>query len=52
MIFLTIQRYCDRAMLLKNGKVEVIGKSEKVSNEYINQNMEDEDRRIFEEQKK
>lgn len=48
----TIQRYCDRALLLRNGKIEKIGKSEEVGNEYIYQNMSDEEKRIFEEQRK
>lgn len=48
----TIQRYCDRAMLLRNGKIEKIGNPEEVGNEYIYQNMSDEEKRIFEEQKK
>jgi len=48
----TIQRYCDRAMLLRNGKIEKIGSPEEVGNEYIYQNMSDEERRIFKEEKK
>jgi ABC-2 type transport system ATP-binding protein len=42
----TIQRYCDRAMLLRNGKMEMIGKSENVCNKYICQSMSDEEQRI------
>lgn len=41
----TIQRYCDRAMLLTNGKITKIGKAEDVTNAYIIQNMSDEERR-------
>lgn len=41
----TVQRYCDRAMLLRNGKIKKIGEAEKVSDEYISDNMEDETRR-------
>jgi ABC-type polysaccharide/polyol phosphate transport system ATPase subunit len=48
---LAVQKYCDRAMLLRNGKITNIGKPEKVCNEYIYQNMSDEDRRIIEEEK-
>lgn len=46
----TVQRYCDRAMLLRNGKIEMIGNPEEVGNEYIKQNMSDEERRIIKEQ--
>ena len=48
----TIQRYCDRAMLLRNGKMEMIGKSENVCNKYICQSMSDEEKRIFGEAEK
>jgi len=43
----TVQKYCDRTLLLRNGKVIVIGKSDDVGNEYIYQNMSDEERRIL-----
>lgn len=43
----TVQRYCDRAMLVRNGKIVKIGKADEVGNEYIYQNMSDEDNRIF-----
>lgn len=46
-----VQRYCDRAMLLRNGKIVKIGKSEDVGNEYVYQNMSDEEKRIFDEEK-
>jgi ABC-type polysaccharide/polyol phosphate transport system ATPase subunit len=46
----TVQRYCDRAMLLRNGEVAKIGSAEEVGNEYIYQNMSDEEKRIIEEQ--
>lgn len=36
-----VQRYCDRAMLLRNGGVVKIGESEDVCDEYIYQNMFD-----------
>jgi len=45
----TVQRYCDRAMLLRNGKIEMIGSPEEVGNKYIYQNMSDEEKRIFDE---
>jgi ABC-type polysaccharide/polyol phosphate transport system ATPase subunit len=48
----TVQRYCDRAMLLRNGKIEMIGDPEKVGNKYIYQNMSDEEKRIFDEEKR
>lgn len=48
----TVQRYCDRAMLLRNGKIEMIGNPEKVGNKYIYQNMSDEEKRIFNEEKR
>jgi energy-coupling factor transporter ATP-binding protein EcfA2 len=46
----TVQRYCDRAMLLRDGKVEMIGSAEEVGNEYVYQNMSDEEKRIIKEQ--
>lgn len=46
----TVQRYCDRAMLLRNGEVAMIGTAEEVGNEYIYQNMSDEEKRIIKEQ--
>lgn len=48
----TVQRYCDRAMLLRNGKIEMIGNPEEVGNKYIYQNMSDEEKRIFYEKKR
>ncbi len=47
----TVQRYCDRAMLLRAGEVAMIGTAEEVGNEYIYQNMSDEEKRIVKEQK-
>ncbi len=44
-----VQRYCDRALLLRKGKIEMIGDPEKVGNEYIYQNMSDEERRLHKE---
>jgi len=48
----TVQKYCDRAMLLRDGKIQMIGNPQKVSNEYIYQNMSDEEKRIFDEEKR
>lgn len=48
----TVQRYCDRAMLLRNGKIEMIGDPEKVGNKYVYQNMSDEEKRLIEEDKR
>jgi len=39
-------------MLLRNGKIEMIGDPEKVGNEYIYQNMSDEEKRIVDEEKR
>jgi ABC-2 type transport system ATP-binding protein len=48
----TVQRYCDRAMLLRNGEVAMVGSAEEVGNEYIYQNMSDEERRIVDERRR
>lgn len=48
----TIRRYCDRALLLRNGKIQRIGNAEEVCNQYVYQNMSDEELRLFEEQSK
>lgn len=45
-----VQRYCDRAMLLRNGKIVEIGKADKAANKYINQNMSDEEYRTSKEE--
>lgn len=45
-----VQRYCDRAMLLRNGKIVKIGEADEVGNEYMNQNMSDEENRLTDEQ--
>jgi lipopolysaccharide transport system ATP-binding protein len=47
----TVQRYCDRTMLLRNGKIVMIGNSEEVGNKYVYQNMSDEERRMIDEEK-
>jgi ABC-type polysaccharide/polyol phosphate transport system ATPase subunit len=46
-----VQRYCDRAMLLRNGKIKKIAKAEEVANEYIYDNMSDEEKRMHDERK-
>lgn len=38
-----VQRYCDRAMLLRNGKIQMVGDPEAVGSKYIRQNMSDVD---------
>jgi ABC-type polysaccharide/polyol phosphate transport system ATPase subunit len=42
----TVQRYCDRAMLIRNGEIAMIGKADEVGNEYMHQNMSDEETRM------
>lgn len=49
---MTVQRYCDRAMLLRNGKIIKIGKAEEVGNAYVYENMSDEEKRIMDEDKR
>ncbi|MDD5083595.1 MAG: ABC transporter ATP-binding protein [Candidatus Moranbacteria bacterium] len=46
-----IQKYCDKAILLRNGVIMKIGTAEEVSNEYVYENMSDEERRIIDEEK-
>lgn len=43
-----VERYCDRAMLLRNGKIVKIGKADEVANEYIQGNIRDEEERLSE----
>jgi lipopolysaccharide transport system ATP-binding protein len=47
----TTQRYCDRVMLLRNGKIMKIGNAEEVCNAYIYENMDDEEKRLRETEK-
>lgn len=47
----TVQKYCDRALLLRNGKIVMIGNSEEVGDKYVNQNILDEEGRISNEGK-
>lgn len=44
----TVQRYCDRALLLRNGKIKKIGKANEVGDEYTYDNMLDEEKRMSE----
>ncbi len=46
----TVQRYCDRAMLVRNGKIVKIGKADEVGDAYIYENMADEEKRMHDEQ--
>ena len=48
----TIQRYCNRALLLRDGRIEKMGGAEEVGTEYMYQNMSDEEKRILEEEKR
>lgn len=41
----TVQRYCDRAMLISSGKVISVGNAEEVGDEYTHRNMLDEKKR-------
>lgn len=45
-----IQRYCDRAMLLRDGRVSRLGKTDEVVNAYLHQNIDDVEQRLNEEQ--
>ena len=47
----TVRELCDRAMLLHEGKLVKIGKAEDIGNVYIYDNMSDEEKRIFDEEK-
>ncbi|NLC31599.1 MAG: ABC transporter ATP-binding protein [Candidatus Moranbacteria bacterium] len=44
-----VERYCDRAILLRNGKIVKIGKADEVTTKYIKENMSDEERRMIKE---
>ncbi|HCU01674.1 MAG: ABC transporter related protein [Candidatus Moranbacteria bacterium GW2011_GWE1_35_17] len=46
-----VQRYCDRAMLLRNGKIMKMGKAEDVANAYVYDNMSDEEKRFTDEER-
>jgi lipopolysaccharide transport system ATP-binding protein len=46
-----VERYCDRAMLLRKGRIEKIGKADEVANAYVFQNMSDEEKRLVVKQK-
>jgi ABC-type polysaccharide/polyol phosphate transport system ATPase subunit len=45
----TVQRYCDRVLLLRNGKVVMVSGAEEVGSAYLHENMSDEEKRIREE---
>jgi ABC-type polysaccharide/polyol phosphate transport system ATPase subunit len=45
-----VQRYCDRALLLRKGKVVKLGKANEVGSTYITDNMSDEEKRIVDEE--
>jgi len=45
-----VQRYCHRALLLRDGCIKIIGKADEVANSYLYQNNEDEDLRLEEEE--
>lgn len=47
-----VQRYCDRAILLKDGNIEKIGTADEVVKKYIEHNMSDEEIRISKKYKK
>lgn len=42
----TIRQYCDKAVLLRNGRMIKIGKASEVANEYEKKNREDEEERL------
>lgn len=44
-----VERYCDRAMLIHNGKIIKVGSAQEVSNEYMYQNILDEEKRLTQE---
>lgn len=46
-----VQRYCDRALLLREGRIMKIGTADDVVAEYIYENMSDEEKRIFDEER-
>lgn len=43
-----VRKYCDRAMLLRSGLIYSIGKADEVCDQYIEQNIKDEEERILE----
>jgi len=42
----TIRKYCDRAALLRDGEIVILGKAEEVCNEYMYQNMSDQEKEL------
>ena len=47
----TIKRYCDRAMLVRNGVIKKLGKSNEVVDMYMRENVDDEEKRMIEKNK-
>lgn len=41
-----VEQYCDRAILLRNGSIEIIGKSDDVTDKYIKENIKDKKGRL------
>ena len=48
----TVQRYCDRALIIRNGEIAMIGAAQEVGDEYVRQNILDEENRIKNEERK
>jgi energy-coupling factor transporter ATP-binding protein EcfA2 len=48
----TVRRYCDRAMLIGNGKIKKIGVANEVVEQYLFNNMNDEEKRFDKDKKK
>jgi lipopolysaccharide transport system ATP-binding protein len=48
----TVQKYCDRALLLRHGQIKKIGSPEQVANAYIYDNMTDEEKRLVGQEKR
>ncbi|MBU2025270.1 MAG: ABC transporter ATP-binding protein [Patescibacteria group bacterium] len=43
-----VKKYCDQALLLRKGRIKTMGSARQTANEYIFQNMSDEEKRLFE----
>lgn len=48
----TVQKYCDRSMLLRDGQIKIIGDPELVGNTYISQNITDQEQLVIKEENK
>jgi ABC-type polysaccharide/polyol phosphate transport system ATPase subunit len=46
----TVERYCNRALLIRNGKILKIGKAVDIANAYVYENMSDEEKRMHDEE--